>query len=81
MPLLPGYHEVDQDPERLRAAADATGYPVLLKAVAGGGGKGMRQVQGPEEFLVALESAQREALAGFGNSDMLVEKFLQQPGM
>ena len=79
VPLLPGYHEVDQDPERLRAAADATGYPVLLKAVAGGGGKGMRQVQGPEEFLVALESAQREALAGFGNSDMLVEKFLQQP--
>ena len=79
VPLLPGYHEADQDPERLRAAADAIGYPVLLKAVAGGGGKGMRQVHGPDEFFAALESAQREALAGFGNSDMLVEKLLQQP--
>jgi 3-methylcrotonyl-CoA carboxylase alpha subunit len=79
VPLLPGYHENNQDPERLRKAADAVGYPVLLKAVAGGGGKGMRQVHEPSEFDAALASAQREALAGFGSGDMLVEKFLQQP--
>ena len=79
VPLLPGYHENNQDPERLRQAADAVGYPVLLKAVAGGGGKGMRQVHEPSEFDAALASAQREALAGFGSGDMLVEKFLQQP--
>lgn len=79
VPLLPGYHGSEQNVERLRAAAAEVGYPVLLKAVAGGGGKGMRQVSAAAEFDVALESAQREAIAAFGDGDMLVEKFLQQP--
>ena len=79
VPMLPGYHEADQNDQRLRQAADTVGYPVLLKAVAGGGGKGMRQVEGAGEFAEALAAARREAKASFGDSDMLVEKFLLQP--
>lgn len=79
VPLVPGYHGEDQDPEVIRASANSMGYPVLLKAVAGGGGKGMRQVWSAEEFDEALAAAKRESLSSFGNSDMLVEKYLTQP--
>ena len=76
VPLVPGYHGDDQDPAVLKKASDDMGYPVLLKATAGGGGKGMRQVWAPEEFAEALKTAKREALNSFGDDDMLVEKYL-----
>ena len=79
VPLVPGYHGDDQDPVILRAAADDMGYPVLLKATAGGGGKGMRQVWSGAEFDEALAAAQRESLASFGDDTMLVEKYLTKP--
>ena len=79
VPVLPGYHGANQDAAVLKKAADDVGYPVLLKAVSGGGGKGMRQVMDPVEFDDALAAAKREALSGFGDDDMLVEKYLQQP--
>jgi len=79
VPLVPGYHGDDQDRDVLKQAADDMGYPVLLKAVAGGGGKGMRQVWSADGFDEALDAAKREALNGFGNDDMLVEKYLTQP--
>jgi len=79
VPLVPGYHGEDQSPQRLLQAAEDIGFPVLLKAVAGGGGKGMRQVDSAADFQAALEAARREASAGFGNDDMLVEKFLARP--
>ncbi|MCZ6831756.1 MAG: acetyl/propionyl/methylcrotonyl-CoA carboxylase subunit alpha [Gammaproteobacteria bacterium] len=79
VPLVPGYHGEDQDPAVLQQHADDMGYPVLLKAVAGGGGKGMRQVWEAEKFQEQLEAAQRESQSSFGNSDMLVEKYLTQP--
>jgi 3-methylcrotonyl-CoA carboxylase alpha subunit len=79
VPLLPGYHGADQDPAILKTAAEDIGYPVLLKAVSGGGGKGMRQVYTSDEFDEALLAAKREALSGFGDDDMLVEKYLEQP--
>jgi len=79
VPLVPGYHGDDQDREIIRQASDDMGYPVLLKAVAGGGGKGMRQVWSAEEFDEAFDAAKREAMNGFGNDDMLVEKYLTQP--
>ncbi len=79
VPLVPGYHGADQDPELLRSAAEDMGYPVLLKATAGGGGKGMRQVWSGEEFDEALAAAKRESLASFGDDNMLVEKYLTKP--
>jgi 3-methylcrotonyl-CoA carboxylase alpha subunit len=79
VPLVPGYHEADQSDERLKGAADDIGYPVLLKAVAGGGGKGMRLVVAEAGFEEALAAARREAASAFGNDDMLVEKYLQRP--
>jgi 3-methylcrotonyl-CoA carboxylase alpha subunit len=79
VPLLPGYHRADQDPSVLKSAAAEIGYPVLLKAVSGGGGKGMRQVHSVDEFDEALAAAKREAQSAFGDADMLVEKYLQQP--
>lgn len=79
VPLVPGYHGEDQDPELIRQSAEEMGYPVLLKAVAGGGGKGMRQVLNADEFDEALAAARREAKSSFGNDDMLVEKYLTQP--
>ncbi|MGK2925598.1 MAG: acetyl-CoA carboxylase biotin carboxylase subunit [Lysobacterales bacterium] len=79
VPLIPGYHGDDQSPERLRQAAGEVGYPVLLKAVAGGGGKGMRLVREAAEFDEALAAARREAASAFGNDDMLVEKYLERP--
>jgi 3-methylcrotonyl-CoA carboxylase alpha subunit len=79
VPLLPGYHGDNQDIVLLRSAAEDIGYPVLLKAVAGGGGKGMRQVVSASEFDDALAAAKREAASSFGNDTMLVEKYLQRP--
>jgi 3-methylcrotonyl-CoA carboxylase alpha subunit len=78
VPLVPGYHGDDQDACVLRAAADTIGYPVLLKATAGGGGKGMRQVWSASEFDDALAAARREAQASFADDRMLVEKFLDE---
>jgi 3-methylcrotonyl-CoA carboxylase alpha subunit len=79
VPLVPGYHGDDQNPELLRAASDKMGYPVLLKATAGGGGKGMRQVWSAQEFDEALAAAKRESLSSFGDDTMLVEKYLTKP--
>ena len=79
VPLVPGYHGEDQDPARLKAAAGEVGYPVLIKAAAGGGGKGMRVVEQAEDFEAALAAARREAQAGFGDDRMLIEKYLERP--
>ena len=79
VPLVPGYHNEDQSPATLRKHSDETGYPVLLKASAGGGGKGMRIVWNADEFDESLDSAKREAMASFGDDKMLVEKYLTQP--
>lgn len=79
VPLVPGYHGADQSADLLRQAADDMGYPVLLKATAGGGGKGMRQVWSAEDFDDALAAAQRESMASFGDDNMLVEKYLTRP--
>ena len=79
VPVTPGYLGEDQSPERLKAEADAIGYPVLIKAVAGGGGKGMRRVDTAAEFADALVSCQREAASSFGNTDVLIEKYILSP--
>lgn len=79
VPLVPGYHGDNQDESTLKAAADEMGYPVLLKAAAGGGGKGMRQVWSGSEFTQALNAAKRESMASFGDDHMLVEKYLTRP--
>ncbi|EHP38007.1 acetyl-CoA carboxylase, biotin carboxylase subunit, partial [Cupriavidus basilensis OR16] len=79
VPLVPGYHGEDQEPALLRREADRIGYPVLLKASAGGGGKGMRVVDASEGFEAALASVQREASASFGDDRVLVEKYLTRP--
>ncbi len=79
VPLVPGYHGERQEPDFLRAQADAIGYPVLLKASAGGGGKGMRIVERSEDFEAALASCKREAISSFGDDRVLVEKYLQRP--
>lgn len=79
VPLVPGYHGEDQGPVLLRREADRIGYPVLLKASAGGGGKGMRVVESSEAFDGALASVKREALASFGDDKVLVEKYLTRP--
>lgn len=79
VPLVPGYHGEDQDEAALKKSADAMGYPVLLKATAGGGGKGMRVVASAGEFAEALAAARREAKNAFGDDAMLVEKYLTRP--
>ena len=79
VPVVPGYHGENQDPEHLAGAADRIGYPVLIKAVAGGGGKGMRRVERPEDFAEALASAQGEAVTAFGNPAVLIEKYVEKP--
>jgi 3-methylcrotonyl-CoA carboxylase alpha subunit len=79
VPLVPGYHGEDQDPARLAEAAAAIGYPVLIKASAGGGGKGMRVVEQPAAFAAALAAARREASSAFGDERMLVETYLARP--
>ncbi len=79
VPLTPGYHGDDQEPAFLKQQADQIGYPVLIKAAAGGGGKGMRAVSKSEEFLDALASCKREASSSFGDDHVLIEKYLQRP--
>ncbi|MFC6638521.1 3-methylcrotonyl-CoA carboxylase [Sulfitobacter sp. JBTF-M27] len=79
VPVVPGYHGSDQDDGLLAKEAEAIGYPVLIKAVAGGGGKGMRLVEKPDDFFAALKSARSEAKTAFGNADVLVEKFVSKP--
>jgi len=79
VPLVPGYHGEAQDLETFRDAAERIGYPVLLKATAGGGGKGMKVVEDVSQLAEALASAQREAQSSFGDSRMLVEKYLLKP--
>ncbi|MFK7752022.1 MAG: biotin carboxylase N-terminal domain-containing protein [Sedimentitalea sp.] len=79
VPVVPGYHGADQDPDVLAREAAGIGYPVLIKAVAGGGGKGMRLVEAAGDFATALDSARAEARTAFGNTDVLVEKFVDTP--
>ena len=79
VPVTPGYLGEDQDPDRLASEAAQIGYPVLIKAVAGGGGKGMRLVERPQDFADALLSCQREAASSFGNDHVLIEKYIQRP--
>ena len=79
VPLVPGYHGAAQDDDRLRVGAQAIGYPVLIKASAGGGGKGMRVVETEADLVPALASARREAAASFGDDRLLIEKYLADP--
>jgi len=79
VPLVPGYHAADQDPALLQREADSMGYPVLIKASAGGGGKGMRIVEATADFADALASCKREAINSFGDDAVLVEKYVQRP--
>jgi 3-methylcrotonyl-CoA carboxylase alpha subunit len=79
VPVTPGYQGEDQSPERLAREAEAIGYPVLIKAVAGGGGKGMRRVDDPADFADLLQSCQREAASSFGDDRVLIEKYVLNP--
>ena len=79
VPVVTGYHGAGQAPDRLREEAARIGYPVLIKAVAGGGGKGMRRVARPDDFVEALSGAQAEARTAFGNDAVLIEKFVEKP--
>ena len=79
VPTTPGYHGDDQSLERLQAEADRIGYPVLIKASAGGGGKGMRRVDRAADFEAALASCRREALSAFGSDLVLIEKYVERP--
>ncbi len=79
VPLVPGYHGAGQDPTMLKAEADRIGYPVLIKASAGGGGKGMRAVDKAQDFDAALASCKREAKNSFGDDAVLIEKYVQRP--
>ena len=79
VPVTPGYMGEDQSPERLLAEAEKIGWPVLIKAVAGGGGKGMRKVDAAQQFVDMLESCRREATASFGNDQVILEKWITSP--
>ncbi|MGH7029198.1 MAG: biotin carboxylase N-terminal domain-containing protein, partial [Stellaceae bacterium] len=79
VPVVPGYHGAGQDPGRLLGEAARLGFPVLIKASAGGGGRGMRVVAEAGEFAAALDSAKREAASAFGDDTMLIEKYLSRP--
>jgi 3-methylcrotonyl-CoA carboxylase alpha subunit len=79
VPLVPGYHGQDNDPALLAREADRIGYPVLIKASAGGGGKGMRRVDNKEDFTASLAACQREAKASFGDDHVLVERYVTRP--
>lgn len=79
VPVVPGYHGDNQDPAFLQNEAEKIGYPVMIKAVMGGGGKGMRIVWRPEDFLSSLESCKREAQSSFNDNRVLIEKYLQRP--
>ncbi len=79
VPLTPGYHGDDQDPAHLAREADRIGYPVLIKASAGGGGKGMRRVDNAADFAAALASCKREAASSFGSDRVLIERYIERP--
>ena len=79
VPVTPGYLGEDQSPKKLKAEADAIGYPVLIKAVAGGGGKGMRRVDAAADFIDALDSCKREAASSFGDDRVILEKYILSP--
>ncbi|EJG0723155.1 acetyl/propionyl/methylcrotonyl-CoA carboxylase subunit alpha [Vibrio parahaemolyticus] len=79
VPLVPGYHDTDNSVEHLLAEAEKIGYPVMLKATQGGGGKGMRVVNSAAEMPLAIDGAQREALSSFGDKQLLIEKCILQP--
>lgn len=79
VPIIEGYHDQDQSEERLLKEAEKIGYPVMIKAVRGGGGKGMRIAFSRDEFVRQLHSAKTEALKSFNNDEMLVEKFVEMP--
>lgn len=79
VPCVPGYHGEDQSVSTLLSEAEKIGFPILIKAVLGGGGKGMRIVESEAEFAQALESAQREAQKAFGDTRVLVEKYIVRP--
>ena len=79
VPLVPGYHGADQDPALLQREAGQLTYPVLIKASAGGGGKGMRVVERAQDFMAALDSCKREAINSFGSDVVLIEKYVQRP--
>ncbi|WP_295800785.1 acetyl/propionyl/methylcrotonyl-CoA carboxylase subunit alpha [uncultured Microbulbifer sp.] len=79
VPLVPGYHGTNQDPGILEGHANRIGYPVLLKAAAGGGGKGMRRVDRADDFHAALDAAKREAQNAFGDDLMLIERYVVNP--
>ena len=79
VPLTPGYHGESQDPARLAAEAERIGYPVLIKASAGGGGKGMRRVNAAADFSAALASCQRESAGAFGSDRVLIERYIEGP--
>lgn len=84
VPCVPGWHpssssSTSQEPSFLQTEADKIGYPVLIKAVSGGGGKGMKIVERAEDFQGQLESAKREAMKGFGDDRVLLEKYLSTP--
>ena len=79
VPVVPGYHGAEQGEAHLAAEAEKIGYPVLIKAVAGGGGKGMRRVEAAKDFATALASARSEAASAFGNDAVLIEKYVSHP--
>jgi len=79
VPVIPGYHDDNQDPVFLKERAHEIGYPIIIKAHAGGGGKGMRVVEDATSFFDALASCQREALSSFGDSNVLIERYVQKP--
>ncbi|XP_046388913.1 methylcrotonoyl-CoA carboxylase subunit alpha, mitochondrial [Ischnura elegans] len=79
VPIIQGYHGEDQSFEKLKGEADRIGYPVMIKAIRGGGGKGMRIVMTPKEFESQLDSAKREAIKSFGDDAMLIEKYIERP--
>ena len=79
VPCVPGYHGSNQSPEFLQAEAEKVGFPVLIKAVMGGGGKGMKVVYDNEGFMEALDSAKREASKSFGDDRVLLERYILKP--
>ena len=79
VPVVPGYHGADQDDARLLAEAERIGFPVIIKASAGGGGRGMRVVASAAEFARALDGARREAKGAFGDDTVLLERYLERP--
>ena len=79
VPIVPGYHGDNQQTDHLQSQADLIGYPLLIKARAGGGGKGMRLVESESEFMSSLESARREAQSSFGDANVIIEKFVSSP--